>query len=126
MKVRVYNIGDQGEEEEQGGHKDGGRVEDEGERLALLLNLFFVTKSKSHFQIFILKASRVDLVRVDEFQNTNSSKNTFSKIRQNLDLSYLCVTPGKDATRSPSWMAMMRYNLNVILPLRDGSSHRRG
>ena len=89
MKVRVYNIGDQGEEEEQGGHQDGGRVEDEGERLALLLNLFFVTESKSHFQIFILKASRVDLVRVDEFQNTNSSKNTFSKIRQNLDLSYL-------------------------------------
>ena len=70
MKVRVYNIGDQGEEEEQGRHKDCGRVEDEGERLALLLNLFFVTESKSHFQIFILKASRVDLVRVDEFKNT--------------------------------------------------------
>ena len=62
MKVRVYDIGNQGEEEEQGGHKDGGRVEDEGERLALLLNLFFVTKSKSHFQIFIIKASRVDLM----------------------------------------------------------------
>ena len=28
---------------------------------SLLLNFFFVTKSKSHFQIFILKASRVDL-----------------------------------------------------------------
>ena len=57
VKVRVYDIGNQGEEEEQGGHKDGGRVEDEGERLALLLNLFFVTKSKSHLQIFIIKAS---------------------------------------------------------------------
>ena len=61
MKVRVYNIGEQGEEKEQGRHEDGGRVEDEGERLALLLNLFFVTESKCHFQIFILKASRVDL-----------------------------------------------------------------
>ena len=79
MKVRVYNIGDQGEEEEQGRHKDGGRVEDEGERLALLLNLFFVTESKSHFQIFILKASRVDLVRVDEFKILILPKIPFQK-----------------------------------------------
>ena len=62
VKVRVYDISDQGEEEEEGGHEDGGWVEDEGERLALLLNLFFVTKSKRHFQIFIIKASRVDLM----------------------------------------------------------------
>ena len=62
VKVRVYDISDQGEEEEEGGHEDGGWVEDEGERLALLLNLFFVTESKSHFQIFIIKASRVDLM----------------------------------------------------------------
>ena len=61
MKVRVYDVSDQGEEEEEGGYEYGGRVEDEGERLTFLLNLFFVTESKSHIQIFIIKASRVDL-----------------------------------------------------------------
>ena len=61
MKIRVYDVSDQGEEKEEGGYEYGGRVEDEGERFAFLLNLFFVTESKSHIQIFIIKASRVDL-----------------------------------------------------------------
>ena len=57
VELRIDDVCNEGQEEEEGGHQDGGRVEDEGERLALLLDLFLVTESKRHSQIFFFKAS---------------------------------------------------------------------
>ena len=66
MELRVQEVGDEGEEEEQGGDQQGGRVEDVGELLALLLLLPGVTHSEGDLQVKLRLAGGVQLKMKDE------------------------------------------------------------
>ena len=69
MELRVEDVGDEGQQEEQGGDQEGGRVEDEGELLPLLLLLPGVTHSEGDLQVNRWLSGGVELQMKDESDN---------------------------------------------------------
>ena len=61
MQLRVEDVGDQGQQEKQGGDKQSCRVEDVGELLALLLLLPSVTHTEGDLQVNCWLSSGVEL-----------------------------------------------------------------
>ena len=61
MELRVEEVGDEGQQQEEGGDQEGGRVEDEGELLALLLLLPGVADSERDLQVYFRLSSGVEL-----------------------------------------------------------------
>ena len=61
MELRVEEVGDEGQQQKQGGDQEGGRVEDEGELLALLLLLPGVAHSERDLQVYLRLSGGVEL-----------------------------------------------------------------
>ena len=64
VEVGVHEVGDQGQQQEEGGDQEGGRVENKGELFSILLFFFFQTESECNLQICIRVSGRVDLLEI--------------------------------------------------------------